>query len=189
MKYYFSFLCVCLSVSVFAQEESSEKEIKQGWNFGALPTITYDSDLGFQYGALVNLYDYGKGERYPRYDHSLYFEVSRFTKGSSINNFMYNSDRLIPGIETTVDLAYLTDQAYDFYGFNGYESYIHPEWIEKDHADYRTRMFYKYDQKLLRMKLDVQGNIVGERFRWTAGVNYQKFKISSVNIDKRTRGK
>lgn len=189
MKYYLPLLCVLLSLVLYAQDEKKEDGIKKNWNFGALPTITYDTDLGFQYGALVNLFDYGDGSRYPRYDHSLYFEVSRFTKGSSINNFMYNSDRLIPGIETTVDFAYLTDQAYDFYGFNGFESYIHPEWIDTEDPAYRTRMFYKYDQKLLRLKLDVQGNLTGERFRWTAGINFQDFKIGSVNTDKLNKGK
>lgn len=189
MKYTLSFLCFFISIGLFAQTEKKEEEIKQNWNFGALPTITYDTDLGFQYGALVNLFDYGDGSRYPRYDHSLYFEVSRFTKGSSINNFVYNSDRLIPGIEATADFAYLTDQAYDFYGFNGFESFIHPEWIDKEDPAYRTRMFYKYDQKLLRLKLDVQGNIIGERLRWTAGLNFQDFKIGSVNINKLNKGK
>lgn len=189
MKYYLPLLCVFLSLALSAQDEKKDDGIKKDWNFGALPTITYDTDLGFQYGALVNLYDYGDGSRYPRYDHSLYFEVSRFTKGSSITNFMYNSDRLIPGIEATADFAYLTDQAYDFYGFNGFESYIHPEWIDTEDPAYRTRMFYKYDQKLLRFKMDVQGNIAGERLRWTAGINFQDFKIGSVNTDKLNKGK
>ena len=47
--------------------EEPKKEItKDGWSFGGLPTITYDSDLGFQYGAMVNLYDYGDGSGYPK---------------------------------------------------------------------------------------------------------------------------
>ena len=66
---------------------SQEEVTKTGWNFGALPTITFDSDLGFQYGALIDLVNYGDGSRYPNYDHHFYFEVSRFTKGSGINRF------------------------------------------------------------------------------------------------------
>lgn len=187
-QHFLLFMCVGLSLGVFAQAEIKEEPVKTNWNFGALPTITFDTDLGFQYGALVNLYDYGDGARYPRYDHSLYFEVSRFTKGSSIYTFTYNSDRLINGIETTLDLSYLTDQAYDFYGFNGFESVIHPEWIDTEEAEYKTRMFYKYNRKLLRMKLDLQGPIIGERFRWIAGLNFQEFKVGSVNIDKLNKG-
>ena len=52
-----------LTFIITAQEN---EEAKSGWNFGALPTITFDTDLGFQYGALVNLYQYGDGSRYPR---------------------------------------------------------------------------------------------------------------------------
>lgn len=188
-KYSLSLMCVCLVFGLLAQTEKNDDGIKKNWNFGALPTITFDTDLGFQYGALVNLFDYGDGSRYPRYDHSLYFEVSRFTKGSSIYTFKYNSDRLLRGIETSLDLSYLTDQAYDFYGFNGFESVFHPEWIDKGDAAYKTRMFNKYDRKLLRLKLDIQGNIIGEKLRWIAGMNIQDFKVGSVNIDKLNKGK
>src|SRR5690554_1919738 len=94
---FISFLVLALS----AQDEVT----KTGWNFGALPTITFDTDLGFQYGALVNLYNYDDGSRYPNYEHSLYFEVSRFTKGSGINRFYYDSDQLIKGLQTSLDIS------------------------------------------------------------------------------------
>ena len=48
-------------------------KIKTGWNFGAIPTITFDTDQGFQYGAAVNFYNFGDGSAFPRYNHSLYF--------------------------------------------------------------------------------------------------------------------
>jgi len=38
-----------------------QDKIKKGWNFGALPVVSYDSDLGLQLGALTNLYHYGDG--------------------------------------------------------------------------------------------------------------------------------
>jgi hypothetical protein len=80
---------VFLMFIVFAVTISAQDNVvtKSGWNFGALPTITFDTDLGFQYGALVDLYNYGDGSRFPNYNHKLYFEVSRFTKGSAINRF------------------------------------------------------------------------------------------------------
>jgi len=180
-------ITILFAISGFSQEEVT----KTGWNFGALPTITFDTDLGFQYGALVNLYNYGDGSRYPNYDHSLYFEVSRFTKGSGINRFYYDSDKLIEGLQTSVDLSYLSDQAYDFYGFNGYEAVVNPEWIndENDESDdYKTRMFYKYDRKLLRFKVDLQGKFSGSNFRWAAGFNLLNFKIGPVDIDRLNKG-
>ncbi len=35
-----------------AQNGKKGQLIKNGWNFGALPAVTYDTDIGFQYGAL-----------------------------------------------------------------------------------------------------------------------------------------
>jgi len=184
-KIYFSFLFSLITFCAFAQEE----ETKSGWNFGALPTITFDTDLGFQYGALVNLYDYGDGSRYPNYNHSLYFEVSRYTKGSGINRFYYDSDELIKGLQTSLDISYLSDQAYDFYGFNGYDAIVMPGFYDDESEDYITRMYYKYDRKMFRLKLDLQGNFSGEHLRWAAGFNLLNFKIGSVNIDKLNKGK
>lgn len=190
-KIYLSALCVCLSIGLFAQAEKKEELIKKNWNFGALPTITFDTDLGFQYGALVNLYDYGDGSRYPKYNQSLYFEVSRFTKGSGINRFYYDSDRLIKGLQTSVDLSYLSDQAYDFYGYNGYDAVYQPTWIDDTQPVdiYKTRMFYKYDRKLFRFKVDLQGKLSGEHIRWISGFNLQNFAIKSVNLEKLNKGK
>ncbi len=189
-KILLSVLCVCFSIGLFSQTEKKEELIKKNWNFGALPTITFDTDLGFQYGALVNLYDYGDGSRFPKYNHSLYFEVSRFTKGSGINRFYYDSDQLIKGLQTSVDLSYLSDQGYDFYGFNGYDAVYQPTWIDSDDQDnYRTRMFYKYDRKLFRFKVDLQGKLSGDHIRWIGGFNLQNFAIKSVNLEKLNKGK
>ncbi len=178
---------------IFFGVGAQEKEMvtKTGWNFGALPTITFDTDLGFQYGALVNLYNYGDGSRFPSYNHSLYFEVSRFTKGSGINRFYYDSDRLIKGLQTSVDVSFLSDQAYDFFGFNGYDAVYQPDWIddELETPPYKTRMFYKYDRKLFRFKVDLQGKLAGDHFRWITGWNFQNFKIAEVNLDKLHKNK
>lgn len=182
-------MCVSFFFAGFAQDEKKQDLIKKNWNFGALPAITFDTDLGFQYGALVNLYDYGDGSRYPSYNHSLYFEVSRFTKGSGIYRFYYNSDQLLKGLFTSFDISYLPDQSYDFYGFNGYESKYNESWTDNENSAYRTRMFYKYDRKLFRTKIDLQGNITSDKFRWIAGLNFQNFKVGSVNTEKLNKGK
>ncbi len=173
-----------------AQDDNSGKSVtKDGWNFGALPTITFDTDLGFQYGALVDLYNYGDGGRYPKYDHKFYFEVSRFTKGSGINRFYYDSDKLIPGLQTSLDISYLSDQAYDFFGYNGYDAVVNFDWMDDEDPAYKTRMFYKYDRKMFRIKADLVGKLAGDKLKWTAGFNMLNFKIGLVDIDKLNKGK
>ena len=183
------FLFLCTFLTAYLLSGAQESVTKQGWNFGALPAVTFDTDLGFQYGGLVSLYHYGDGSRYPKYDHSIYLEVSRFTKGSGINRFNYDSDKLIPGLQTSVDISYLSDRAYDFYGFNGYDAVVNKDWYDDETADYKTRMFYKYDRNLFRFKVDLRGDLAGEKFDWVGGFNLLNFKVDYVNIDKLNKNK
>ncbi|QIA08681.1 Omp85 family outer membrane protein [Draconibacterium halophilum] len=183
----FLFLWTFLSVCLLSGAQ--EGVTKQGWSFGALPAVTFDTDLGFQYGGLINLFDYGDGSRYPKYDHSIYLEVSRFTKGSGINRFNYDSDKLIDGLRTSVDISYLSDRAYDFYGFNGYDAVVNKDWYDDEAAAYRTRMFYKYDRKLFRFKVDLRGDLAGEKIDWIGGFNLLNFKLDYVDIDKLNKNK
>jgi hypothetical protein len=172
------------------KDQDNKAEIaKTGWNVGFLPAISFDTDLGFQYGGLVNLFDYGNGSRFPVYNHSLYFEISRFTKGSGIYRFNYDSDQLIKGVRISTDITYMPEKAYDFYGFNGYESVLNKTWEDDEHADYRTRMFYKMEQNLFRFKADVQGPIGQSNFKWLVGFNLLNFNIGSVDVDRLNRGK
>lgn len=183
------FVCYLHGFAADTSSMAMPDSVKRGWNFGALPAISFDTDLGFQYGGLVNFYNYGDGRRFPAYDHSLYLEVSHYTKGSGVYRFYYNSDRLLHNFDFALDITYLTDQANDFYGFNGFESVLNKSWEDTGSPDYRTRMFYKFQQDLFRFKLDLQHRIADSRFKWVAGFNFHHFAISSVNIDKLNRNK
>lgn len=158
----------------------SQQKIKKGFGFGALPAISYDSDLGFQYGALVNLYHYGDGSRYPKYDHSLYLELSTYTKGTTIARVRYDSESLIPKVRTTLDVAYVPDQMADFYGFNGYQSIYNENEIDRSR---KIRSFYKNERNTFRIKADFQGYFGESKFGWVAGYAFYNFKMDTVNID------
>lgn len=177
-------------LSLFGQDEKkSEEKVKQGWNFGALPAVTYNTDLGFQYGGLVNFFNYGDGSQYPDYLHNIYIEVSRFTKGSGIYRLSYDSEYLIPGVRVTSDLAYLPDMAFNFFGFNGYEAVYNASWAEDQSDAYKTRMFYKLKNNTFRFKTDIQFPLAGDKFLALVGFNLQQYNISTVDIDRLNRGK
>jgi len=179
-------LMTTIALSLYGQE----KKVKTGWKFGgALPAITFDSDLGFQYGALVEFFNYGDGSTYPEFFDHIYAEISRFTKGSGIYRLMYESNHLIPGVHLTSDLSYLPDKANHFYGFNGYESIFNKQWMDDEEADYRSRMFYRFERNQFRFKNDFQGKLSGEHIKWSAGFAFQNFSAGSVDIDKLNKGK
>lgn len=164
------------------QKNEKEEKIKTGWTLSGLPVISYDSDLGFNLGALANLYYWGDGSRYPVYDHSLYFEASWYTKGSGIFRFYYDSDRLIKGIRTMLDVSFIPDQAFHFFGYNGYEAVYNKSWNEEGEELYKTSLFYRYKREFFRVKLDVQGNITSRRFQWLAGFDF--YNIWTTTIDR-----
>jgi len=187
-KTFLAFLISMLMFSLSAQE----KKVKTGWKFGgALPAITYDSDLGFQYGALAEFFNYGDGSKYPDFLDHTYTEISRYTKGSGIYRFMFESNHLIPGVQWISDLSYLPNQAATFYGFNGYESVYNKDWMDDKLSSppYRTRMFYRFQKNQFRFKNDFLGKLSGEHIKWSAGFAFQDFTTSSVNIDKLNKGK
>ncbi|PKP36754.1 MAG: hypothetical protein CVT97_08150, partial [Bacteroidetes bacterium HGW-Bacteroidetes-14] len=78
-------LVMVLSLSAAAQnEQKAPAKVKKGWNFGPLPAIGYNSDLGFQYGALTDIFYFGDGSRFPEYIHKFNVEVSQYTKGTGV---------------------------------------------------------------------------------------------------------
>jgi hypothetical protein len=170
--------------------DKKQEKIKKGWTFGAVPAVTYNTDLGFQYGVVVNFFNYGDGTTYPKYHHNIYLEWSRYTKGSGVNQIKYDSEYLIPGIRVSAELSYLTEQALDFYGFNGYQTVFDKSFADdEDTANYISRMFYRMDRRMLRGKADFQGPIIGKKLRWMAGFEISDVNTGDVDIDKLNKGK
>ncbi len=96
-----SLLILILSLTALMAQAASEGEnVKSGWNFGPLPAVGYNSDMGFQYGALCEFYYFGDGSTFPEYLHKYYVEASAYTKGSTIFSFAYDSKYLIRGVRT-----------------------------------------------------------------------------------------
>jgi len=178
-----------VSYKSFAQKDTSG--VKKGWTLGLLPSVAFDSDLGFKYGGLVNFYNFGDGSTYPDYKHSIYVEVARTTKGSGQNQLFFDSGHLFKGknIRVTADLSWLTEQALDFYGFNGAESRYIREYADMDSEAYISRMYYRHERKMLRAYADFQGNLKGKNLRWLLGGGYFNYQIGTVDIDRLNKGK
>lgn len=163
---------------------------KKGWSFGAVPALGFDSDIGFKYGAVVNLFNYGKGDIYPNYLYSIYFEWSRTTKGSGINQIFFDSKYLLPRkIRITSDLSFLTEQTLNFYGFNGYPAYYNHALEDEQSNQYISRVFYRCDRRLLKFTTDLQGKLTDNNLRWLAGIALFDTRVSSVDIAKLNKGK
>jgi hypothetical protein len=72
-----------LPLSALPQEDSTKHDAKKRFNFRVFPVVAYDADMGFQYGVVVNMFDYGDWSTYQEYRHAAKVEISRFTISTS----------------------------------------------------------------------------------------------------------
>lgn len=172
--------------------EAEKTKVKEGWKTGIpIPTISFDQDVGFQYGLALDLFDYGKPGIYPLYKHKFYFEWSRTTKGSGINRVYYDSEHLIPKIRLTADISYLTEQTLQFFGFNGFDAIYNASWENDADPSYKSRVFYRHDRKIFRILANFQGDLIrgNDKLNWIAGVTFFDTTVGSVDIERLNSGK
>ena len=217
MKKFISLLAaIALCLPAFAAEtEASDKEVKEtkkkkevtynekgeiiktGTNFGPLPVVAFDADRGFQFGALLNLYNFGNGDTYPNPKSQWYYEASAYTKEGSIGSYKfivnYDNKTLIPGVRMSICSGYYKDAALDFYGFNGYQSnYITSKSMFEDGlAQYLPdkageklqekgkypKGFYRFGRDMVKAKVDFKEK-KKKNFYWEAGYNFSWTKTS-----------
>lgn len=163
-----------LAVAFSAWGQENEKAVKTGWNFGPLPAVSYNSDLGFQYGALCDIYYYGDGSLYPNYLHKFNVEISRYTKGAGTYHFFYDSKHIIPGIRLTFAATYMPNKMNNFYGFNGLASPLNAD---------AENAFYSFERNMARILADFQGTVSGN-LGWAAGVSFWNYRTGRVGLNK-----
>lgn len=184
----FVFLVNFYSLCAQADSLKTTEIIKTGWNFGLLPAVGFDSDLGLQYGGMVNFFDYGDGSSYPNYDQSIFLMAAAYTKGSKDFIFWWDSYSLVPGMHLTSRASFNNNQAIPFYGFNGYESVYNPSFEAQGDEAYISRMFYRHDRKHLKINVDLQDTIKNTNFGWFVGWDLSYISVASVDIDKLNEG-
>lgn len=185
-----SFILIAILVCVSLQAKNPKKEpqtdslgrpIKTGWNFGAIPGITYDNDKGLTYGITANVFDYGDGKNYPNYRHFIYLEGSYSTKKVGTIRLFYESDYVIKRHKLLIDFSYLPDAMNDFYGFNGSFSVYKREFEDKNAARYLNHAFYRHKSNLFRTTVDIRGKI-GGHFYYYAGLGVLGYQEGRVNL-------
>ncbi|MBR5378140.1 MAG: BamA/TamA family outer membrane protein [Bacteroidales bacterium] len=190
-KTLFLMLALLLAVGGMAQEKKAKKEktynekgeiIKKGWNFGPLPVVGFDADLGFQYGVTCDIFNYGDGSRYPRYDYKFNVEASRYTKGSGVFRFYSDMPYVVKDTKLFFDVTYFYAKKYEFFGFNGYEASSFDPYagIEGLKSGYHfiNRHQFRFVGSMQRPFFDVPN------LYWTAGLAYYNTKVTPIDTIK-----
>jgi outer membrane protein assembly factor BamA len=170
-------------------QDTVKSKPKTGWNFGVLPALGYDSNLGLLYGGIVNLFDYGNGEKYPDYNHNIYMQLSAYTKGSMDAILYFDSYTLIPNKHFTGRLSYNRNRAYPFYGFNGNQTIYNSNFEIKEEPDFISQVYYKMDRELIKADAILQDKIGNSDFNWLAGIDFAFYNTGTVDINHLNKGK
>ena len=179
-KISFLLTALLLSSSLMAQKDEI---IKTGWNFGPLPVVGFDSDLGFQYGLCCDIFNYGDGTNYPQYDYKINVEASTYTKGSSILRTYGDFKHLIPDGKLFFDVTYFNAPKFGFYGYNGFAQRYNPETIfplalsgNKSGYNFMSRNQFR---ALTSVRKTIAGNLSA-----AAGLAFYHIKTGRLNTDK-----
>ena len=165
------------------EKNADGQTIKKGWNVAPFPSVGFNSDTGFQIGALVELFDYGDGKEFPSYRHKLHIEGFYTTGGQATAHFFYDSKYLIPNVRLTAAATYSLNTMYPFLGFNGAASPYNPAYASGKKQEHRVSM-YNMRRHMMRVLLDFQGNIATSKFRWAAGVSYWWYELGDITLRK-----
>ncbi|MBQ2097412.1 MAG: BamA/TamA family outer membrane protein [Bacteroidales bacterium] len=190
MKHLLTLAAIAMLPSIsMAQTDSAN--VKKGWKFGgALPAIAFNTDIGFRYGILGYIYDYGDGSSYPDFKKSLYAEWSQTTKGGAKYNLEYEDTQLFgKNLHLNSDLLYATEKCFDFYGFNGYETHYDSALEDQDSPDYISRAYYRIGRKMWRVVANLQGNTGVSHLKWLAGLMFYNIEVTAPDIEKLNKGK
>ena len=163
--------------------DGKKQTVKKGWNFAPFPSIGYNSDTGFQIGALCEIFDYGDGSTYPAYKHKFNVDLSWTTKDQVKLHFFYDSKYLIPKVRLTFAATYILAQMYPFMGFNGSASPYFTDLASGKKQMNRVAM-YNVRRNSMRIMADFQGDIL-PKFRWAAGLSYWWYDIENVSVKKK----
>jgi hypothetical protein len=147
-----------------------------GLEIGALPAVAFDSDEGFGYGALVQMYDYGDGRSVP-YRWQLQPTVFITTKGRREVYAFFDAPDLLPGgWRLDAWVGYERFIATPYYGI-GNDTPYDPALEADDGPD---PYFYRFGRTRTSGRFNLQHALANTPFRILVGVGIESVDVEAV---------
>jgi hypothetical protein len=160
-----------------ARAESSR--VSTGWDLAGVPALNFDADEGFGYGAILELYNYGRGIQPYRY--TIQPTVFLTTQGRRDYTIFFDSPALLPrGWRVTAFGGNEQQLAQPYYGIGNDVSY--------DPAKERgaNPYFYRFGRTRWRATLDLQHRVGHSAGRVLLGGGITRSTIDITPFDSGT---
>ncbi len=147
-----------------------------GLEVGALPAINFDSDEGFGYGAIAELYHYGDGTQDP-YVWTIQPTVFLTTEGRRDVTLFIDAPHVLPG-GWRIDAALASERhiATPYYGLGNATEYD-PSLEAEDGPDPH---YYRFGRTRRSVSVNVQHRLARDEVRVLAGVGAARTSVRAV---------
>ena len=163
--------------AVSAQEPGSDE---RRWEFAGVPAINFDSDEGFGYGAVVEVYSYSEADEYDPYVLTLQPTVLFSTEGRRDLTVFFDTPHLLPGgWRLTAFAGTEHHTATPYYGIGNDSDY--DEGLERE--DGPNPHFYRFGRIRNRLTFDLQRPIGDTPLRVLFGGGSGRTSINLIPHD------
>ncbi|TVQ19899.1 MAG: hypothetical protein EA361_00465 [Bacteroidetes bacterium] len=146
-------------------------------SWGIIPALAFDADLGLKYGGVINIFDYGNYDIFPKYHQHLFIRLINTTGGTLQAQALLESDKIIPGVKIIAEASHIKDTRFEFFGFNAANAVFEAPFRDATHAAFISEHFYSLSRSLTRLRIDLQTHITGTSQRLLTGYTFQKFSL------------
>lgn len=172
-----SVLVACAPLAALAQQDSLAR-LPRGREFTILPSLNYDADEGFGYGAFAEVYDYGRGVRPYRY--TVQPTVFLTTEGRRDVTVFFDAPRVAGAWRITAFAGREHQLAAPWYGAGNASTYDSA--LEEGANPY----YYRYDRLRTRLTADVQHRIARLPMRALVGLGFVSHRVDPTPFDSGT---
>lgn len=169
-------LLTSCALACVVRSASGQPSPATGLEIGAVPAVNFDSDEGFGYGAIAELYEYGAGVARP-YAWTLQPTVFLTTEGRRDFTAFFDAPHLLPaGWRLTAFLGRQKQIATPYYGV-GNGSTLDPSLEADDGPD---PYFYRFGKARSSATFDLQRGIAGSPLRLLFGAGFDYVEVEPV---------
>jgi len=178
-------VAAALSARVGAQQRddraarSESGRVPTGWDIAGVPALNFDADEGFGYGAVLELYNYGRGVQPYRY--TIQPTVFLTTEGRRDYTVFFDAPALLPGGWRASAFAGSEQQlAQPYYGVGNDASY------DPSAEQGANPYFYRFGRTRWRANADFQHRVMRSSARVLLGAGFARSTIDITPFDSGT---
>ncbi len=172
-------LCLAAPLTGTAQSDTTGAPGATGIEIAGLPALNYDADEGFGFGAILELYDYGREGLEP-YRYTVQPKVFLTTEGRRDVTLFFDAPHLLPPVRLDAYVAREQQIATPYYG-TGNDAAL----VEAREEDEARPYWYRFGRTRTQLRVNLQ-RPVGRSLRLLVGGGVAHMALTPVPRDSGT---